>query len=104
MHDFYSSYRVISYDIYFVFPQIAQSSTLKQLKKAMQAASEFLQVAGCWRRVTELTEKTLLLDDILNFYLVIRMQLPLQRFVTTNIKVLHTHITLAHIHISRCGQ
>ncbi|XP_062863347.1 G2/M phase-specific E3 ubiquitin-protein ligase isoform X2 [Trichomycterus rosablanca] len=59
---------------------IAQSGTLKELKRAMHAASEYLQVAGCWRRVTKLTDKTLLLDDILNFYLIVRMQLPLQRF------------------------
>uniref|UniRef100_A0AAY5EMW2 PHD-type domain-containing protein n=1 Tax=Electrophorus electricus TaxID=8005 RepID=A0AAY5EMW2_ELEEL len=48
--------------------------------KAMWSASEFLQAAGCWREVNKLSDKHLLLEDILNFYLIIRMQLPLQRF------------------------
>ncbi|XP_026856170.2 G2/M phase-specific E3 ubiquitin-protein ligase [Electrophorus electricus] len=59
---------------------IEESSSLLELKKAMWSASEFLQAAGCWREVNKLSDKHLLLEDILNFYLIIRMQLPLQRF------------------------
>ncbi|XP_066539581.1 G2/M phase-specific E3 ubiquitin-protein ligase isoform X2 [Hoplias malabaricus] len=59
---------------------IAESSSLEELKQAMRAASEHLHVAGCWREVSKLEDKYTLLEDFLNFYLIIRMQLPLQRF------------------------
>ncbi|XP_049319618.1 G2/M phase-specific E3 ubiquitin-protein ligase [Astyanax mexicanus] len=59
---------------------IAESSSLSELKKAMRAASEYLQVAGCWREVEQLDDKNALLEDILNFYLIVRMEMPLQRF------------------------
>ncbi|XP_072546610.1 G2/M phase-specific E3 ubiquitin-protein ligase [Salminus brasiliensis] len=59
---------------------IAESSSLPELKRAMRAASEYLRVAGCWREVNKLADKNMLLEDILNFYLIVRMQLPLQRF------------------------
>uniref|UniRef100_A0AAR2JRV2 PHD-type domain-containing protein n=1 Tax=Pygocentrus nattereri TaxID=42514 RepID=A0AAR2JRV2_PYGNA len=59
---------------------IAESRSLSELKKAVRAASEYLHVAGCLRRIDKLADKSMLLEDILNFYLIIRMQLPLQRF------------------------
>ncbi|KAL7861775.1 hypothetical protein SRHO_G00132160 [Serrasalmus rhombeus] len=59
---------------------IAESLSLSELKKAVRAASEYLHVAGCLRRINKLADKSMLLEDILNFYLIIRMQLPLQRF------------------------
>ncbi|XP_076834294.1 G2/M phase-specific E3 ubiquitin-protein ligase [Brachyhypopomus gauderio] len=59
---------------------IEESSSLQELKENMWSAAEYLQAAGCWREVTKLSDKHLLLEDILNFYLIIRMQLPLQRF------------------------
>ncbi|KAM9465715.1 LOW QUALITY PROTEIN: G2/M phase-specific E3 ubiquitin-protein ligase [Clarias gariepinus] len=51
--------------------KIEQSSTLKELKRVLRS---------CWREITKLSDKNLLLEDILNFYFVVRMQLPLQRF------------------------
>ncbi|XP_060789909.1 G2/M phase-specific E3 ubiquitin-protein ligase [Neoarius graeffei] len=59
---------------------IAQSSSLKELKRVVQSMKNYLQVAGCWRHITQLSDKNLLLEDILNFYFIVRMQLPLQRF------------------------
>ncbi|TRY84980.1 hypothetical protein DNTS_028856 [Danionella cerebrum] len=60
--------------------RIAESKTLKGLQHAMQSVSQYLEAAGCWRTVSELSEKDLLVEDVLNFYLILRLQLPLQRF------------------------
>ncbi|KAI5616452.1 G2/M phase-specific E3 ubiquitin-protein ligase, partial [Silurus asotus] len=60
--------------------KIAQSNSLKELRRVVHPMMEFLQVAGCWREITKLSDKNLLLEDILNFYFLLRMQLPLQRF------------------------
>lgn len=66
--------------------QIEQSSTLKELKRVLRSMKDYLQVAGCWREITKLSDKNLLLEDILNFYFVVRMQLPLQRLVLQTVK------------------
>ncbi|XP_050989334.1 G2/M phase-specific E3 ubiquitin-protein ligase isoform X1 [Labeo rohita] len=60
--------------------QIAEANSIKVLKKAMYSASQYLEAAGCWRKISKLSEKDVLVEDVLNFYLIIRLQLPLQRF------------------------
>ena len=45
----------------------------------MQAASEYLELAGCMRAVSSLADKQALLEDIVSFHLITRMQLPFQR-------------------------
>ncbi|XP_051501747.1 G2/M phase-specific E3 ubiquitin-protein ligase-like [Myxocyprinus asiaticus] len=60
--------------------RIAEANSMKELKYAMQSASQYLEVAGCWRKIGKLSEKDMLVEDVLNFYLIIRVQLPLQRF------------------------
>ncbi|XP_053538801.1 G2/M phase-specific E3 ubiquitin-protein ligase isoform X1 [Ictalurus punctatus] len=60
--------------------KIAKSSSLPVLRRVVRSMMDYLQVAGCWREITKLSDKNLLLEDILNFYFVIRMQVPLQRF------------------------
>ncbi|XP_073683462.1 G2/M phase-specific E3 ubiquitin-protein ligase [Garra rufa] len=60
--------------------QIAEANSIKELKKAMCSASQYLEAAGCWRKISKLSEKDMLVEDVLNFYLIIRLQLPLQRF------------------------
>lgn len=60
----------------------------------MQSASQYLEAAGCWRKISKLSEKDMLVEDVLNFYLIIRLQLPLQRLVYFNI-----YKTIIHIHI-----
>uniref|UniRef100_A0A9J7ZHF5 G2/M-phase specific E3 ubiquitin protein ligase n=1 Tax=Cyprinus carpio carpio TaxID=630221 RepID=A0A9J7ZHF5_CYPCA len=60
--------------------QIAEAKSMKELRMAMQSASQYLEAAGCWRKIRELSEKDMLVEDVLNFYLIIRLQLPLQRF------------------------
>ncbi|GAA6103145.1 G2/M phase-specific E3 ubiquitin-protein ligase [Tachysurus ichikawai] len=60
--------------------KIVNSSSVKELRRVVQSMMEYLQVAGCWRKITKLSDKHLLMEDILNFYFIVRMQLPLQRF------------------------
>ncbi|KAK7153100.1 hypothetical protein R3I93_011108 [Phoxinus phoxinus] len=60
--------------------QIAEANSKKELRHAMQSASQYLEAAGCWRKISKLSEKDMLVEDVLNFYLIIRLQLPLQRF------------------------
>lgn len=57
-----------------------ESGTVEELREAMQAAAEYLEVAGCMRPVSSLDDKQPLVDDIVNFHLITRMQLPFQRF------------------------
>ncbi|NP_001003822.1 G2/M phase-specific E3 ubiquitin-protein ligase [Danio rerio] len=60
--------------------QIAEAKSMKELRHAMKSASQYLEAAGCWRKISKLSEKDMLVEDVLNFYLIIRLQLPLQRF------------------------
>ncbi|XP_027891548.1 G2/M phase-specific E3 ubiquitin-protein ligase isoform X1 [Xiphophorus couchianus] len=59
--------------------QIAAAKSLYELKKVMKANWEFLEVAGCNRPVTSLDEREALVEDLVSFTMITRMQLPLQR-------------------------
>jgi len=48
----------------------------------MEAAAEYLEVAGCMRTVSSLADKQALLEDVVSFHLITRMQLPFQRCLT----------------------
>ncbi|KAG5265721.1 hypothetical protein AALO_G00245650 [Alosa alosa] len=60
--------------------KIKESKTVERLREAMEPLSEYLEVSGCRREVAGAYEKYSLLDDMLNFHMMVRMQLPLQRF------------------------
>ncbi|XP_041703982.1 G2/M phase-specific E3 ubiquitin-protein ligase [Coregonus clupeaformis] len=60
--------------------KIQESKSLEELRVSMQSASEYLEVAGCMRPVDSLSEKDTLVEDIVSFHLITRMQLPFQRF------------------------
>lgn len=60
--------------------QIKESKTVERLREAMEPLAEYLEVAGCKREVQGTYEKYSLIDDVLNFHLMVRMQLPLQRY------------------------
>lgn len=45
----------------------------------MKGNWEFLEVAGCNRPVTSLDEREALVEDLVSFTMITRMQLPLQR-------------------------
>ncbi|KPP80079.1 G2/M phase-specific E3 ubiquitin-protein ligase-like, partial [Scleropages formosus] len=60
--------------------KIRDAQSVKDLKKAVSSASDYLEVAGCLRQINSLSDKQPLVKDIVNFHLVTRMQLPLKRF------------------------
>lgn len=55
------------------------AESLDELKKVMAASREYLELAGCNRPISSLEEKEALVEDLVNFTLITRMQLPLQR-------------------------
>ncbi|KAJ8291118.1 hypothetical protein GJAV_G00021600 [Gymnothorax javanicus] len=59
---------------------IKDAESMEDLNEAVNSASEYLEVAGCSRKVVSLSDKDELVDDILTFHLVTRLHLPLQRF------------------------
>uniref|UniRef100_A0A8D2ZN33 G2/M phase-specific E3 ubiquitin-protein ligase n=1 Tax=Scophthalmus maximus TaxID=52904 RepID=A0A8D2ZN33_SCOMX len=60
--------------------QIAEAESLDSLRDAMVSSREFLEVAGCDRPIGSLEERGALVEDLVGFTLITRMQLPLQRF------------------------
>lgn len=64
--------------IWFRF-QIAEAETLSDLRDAMISSWQFLELAGCNRLVNRLEEKEEVVEDLVSFTLITRMQLPLQR-------------------------
>uniref|UniRef100_A0A3P8VQS1 G2/M-phase specific E3 ubiquitin protein ligase n=1 Tax=Cynoglossus semilaevis TaxID=244447 RepID=A0A3P8VQS1_CYNSE len=59
---------------------IAEAETLSDLRDAMISSWQFLELAGCNRLVNRLEEKEEVVEDLVSFTLITRMQLPLQRF------------------------
>uniref|UniRef100_A0A3B3XQ75 HECT domain-containing protein n=1 Tax=Poecilia mexicana TaxID=48701 RepID=A0A3B3XQ75_9TELE len=59
--------------------RIAAAESLDELKEVMKASWEFLELAGCNRPVTSLDERETLVEDLVSFTMITRMQLPLQR-------------------------
>ncbi|XP_061843656.1 G2/M phase-specific E3 ubiquitin-protein ligase [Nerophis lumbriciformis] len=60
--------------------RMAQAESVEQLRDAMAASKDFLEVAGCGRPIGSLQEQGALVEDLVSFLLIARMQLPLQRF------------------------
>ncbi|XP_060938200.1 G2/M phase-specific E3 ubiquitin-protein ligase [Limanda limanda] len=60
--------------------RIQEAESLDSLKEAMTSSWEFLELAGCNRPVRSLEEREALVEDLVSFSLITRMQLPLQRF------------------------
>uniref|UniRef100_A0A3B4ZHL7 G2/M-phase specific E3 ubiquitin protein ligase n=1 Tax=Stegastes partitus TaxID=144197 RepID=A0A3B4ZHL7_9TELE len=60
--------------------QIAEAESLDELREAMVASCDFLEMAGCNRPISSLEEREALVEDLVNFTMITRMQLPLQRF------------------------
>lgn len=52
-----------------------------ELKDVMAACGEYLELAGC-RPISSLEEKKALVEDLVTFTLITRMQLPLQRYTS----------------------
>nr|XP_046269770.1 G2/M phase-specific E3 ubiquitin-protein ligase isoform X2 [Scatophagus argus] len=60
--------------------RIAEAKSLDELKEVVAASWEYLELAGCNRPISSLEEREALVEDLVNFTLITRMQLPLQRF------------------------
>ncbi|XP_035529471.1 G2/M phase-specific E3 ubiquitin-protein ligase [Morone saxatilis] len=60
--------------------RIAKAKSLDELKEVMAASWEYLELAGCNRPISSLEERDVLVEDLVSFTLITRMQLPLQRF------------------------
>lgn len=58
---------------------MAKAESLDDLQKIMAANWEYLEVAGCGRPIKSEEEKDALVEELVNFTLITRMQLPLQR-------------------------
>ncbi|XP_036398859.1 G2/M phase-specific E3 ubiquitin-protein ligase [Megalops cyprinoides] len=59
---------------------IQDAESVDELKEAVLSASDYLDVAGCLRPVSSLSERDTLVNDMVNFHLITRIHLPLQRF------------------------
>ncbi|XP_054469569.1 G2/M phase-specific E3 ubiquitin-protein ligase isoform X2 [Anoplopoma fimbria] len=60
--------------------RIAEAESVDDLKEVMAASREYLELAGCNRPISSLEERDALVEDLVSFTLITRMQLPLQRF------------------------
>lgn len=57
---------------------MAQAESVEELEAAAAACGAYLELAGC-SSVSSLEQKAALVEDLVSFTLVTRMQLPLQR-------------------------
>ncbi|XP_049918248.1 G2/M phase-specific E3 ubiquitin-protein ligase [Epinephelus moara] len=60
--------------------RIAEAQSLDDLRGVMAASWEYLELAGCNRPISSLEEREALVEDLVSFTMITRMQLPLQRF------------------------
>ncbi|XP_040915885.1 G2/M phase-specific E3 ubiquitin-protein ligase [Toxotes jaculatrix] len=60
--------------------RIAEADSLDSLREAMTSSWEYLELAGCNRPISSLEERQALVEDLVSFTMITRMQLPLQRF------------------------
>ncbi|CAL8288188.1 unnamed protein product [Gadus morhua 'NCC'] len=58
---------------------MATAQSLEDLKGVMAGSWEYLELAGCNRPISSLDERDALVDDLVSFTLVTRLELPLQR-------------------------
>nr|XP_061798722.1 G2/M phase-specific E3 ubiquitin-protein ligase-like [Nerophis lumbriciformis] len=59
---------------------IAMAESLEELRDAASLGEDFLEAAGCKRPIGSLKERDKLVEDLVGFALITRMQLPLRRF------------------------
>ncbi|KAK5886950.1 hypothetical protein CesoFtcFv8_017929 [Champsocephalus esox] len=59
---------------------IADAETLDDVKDVMEESWEFMELAGCNRPIGSLQEREALVEDLVSFMMITRLQLPLQRF------------------------
>ncbi|GLD71860.1 G2/M phase-specific E3 ubiquitin-protein ligase [Lates japonicus] len=59
--------------------RIAEAESLDDLRAAVTSSWEYLELAGCSRPISSLEEREALVEDLVSFTMITRMQLPLQR-------------------------
>lgn len=52
---------------------------MEELKEAAAESWEYLELAGCNRPISSLEGREALVEDLVSFTMITRMQLPLQR-------------------------
>lgn len=57
---------------------------MDELREVTAASWEFLELAGCNRPISSLEERETLVENLVSFTLITRMQLPLQRYTHAN--------------------
>ncbi|XP_033969350.1 G2/M phase-specific E3 ubiquitin-protein ligase [Trematomus bernacchii] len=60
--------------------RIAEAETLDDVKDVLEESWEFMELAGCNRPISRLQEREALVEDLVSFMMITRLQLPLQRF------------------------
>ncbi|XP_068593332.1 G2/M phase-specific E3 ubiquitin-protein ligase [Cebidichthys violaceus] len=60
--------------------RMAEAESVDELQEVMAESREFLELAGCKRPIVSLEEREALVEDLVGFTVITRMQLPLQRF------------------------
>uniref|UniRef100_A0A673CCC7 G2/M-phase specific E3 ubiquitin protein ligase n=1 Tax=Sphaeramia orbicularis TaxID=375764 RepID=A0A673CCC7_9TELE len=60
--------------------QISEVQSLVDLQEALDDSWEYLALAGCNRPISSLEDRDALVEDLVSFTMITRMQLPLQRF------------------------
>ncbi|KAM8913942.1 G2/M phase-specific E3 ubiquitin-protein ligase isoform 1-T2 [Spinachia spinachia] len=60
--------------------RLAEAESVDELREAASGSRELLELAGCSRPIGSLEEKEALVEDLVRFAMVTRMQLPLERF------------------------
>lgn len=56
-----------------------KAESLEELNAVMAASWDYLELAGCSCALSSLEEKDALVEDLVTFTMITRMQLPLQR-------------------------
>lgn len=65
--------------------QMAAAGSVEELKEAAAESWEYLELAGCNRPISSLEEREALVEDLVSFTMITRMQLPLQRSNQANV-------------------
>lgn len=68
-----------SFEIKVEIFQIAEAESLEELKEVMAVSWEYLELAGCNRPISSLKDREVVVEDLVSFAMITRMQLPLQR-------------------------
>uniref|UniRef100_A0A8C7YZF6 G2/M-phase specific E3 ubiquitin protein ligase n=1 Tax=Oryzias sinensis TaxID=183150 RepID=A0A8C7YZF6_9TELE len=69
-----------AFDLLPALLQISEAKSLEELRGVLEESWEFLQLAGCSRPISSLEDNQNLVEDLVSFTMITRMQLPLQRF------------------------